>query len=157
MIVEAEVDAGAVGCPLRVLDVAVEFSGEGVRAGAIAVHQVKLGGLMALVPIIVAGVGDEFSVGRNGGCIIRSFAIGERAHRTVGDTEFVDFVIEVFVIGFRMAIDGNDQILAIGGPRGTRGTEFIAAVGEVTVRDLPRRATFCVDDKNLHVAGLQIA
>src|SRR5207249_9132776 len=57
----------SVGRPLRVLDVTVEFSGEGVRAAAIAVHQVKLGGLMALVPIIVAGVSDESSVGRNGG------------------------------------------------------------------------------------------
>src|SRR5258706_9625633 len=56
-----------------------------------------------------------------------------------------------------MAVDGNEQVLAIGGPRGARGTEFIAAVGKVAVRDLPGRATFRVDDKNLHVAGLQIA
>src|SRR5882762_970886 len=56
-----------------------------------------------------------------------------------------------------MAVDGNEQVLAIGGPRGARGTEFIAAVGKVAVRDLPRRTTLCVDDKNLHVAGLQIA
>jgi len=35
--------------------------------GAVAIHEVKLGGLMALVAIIEAGVGDKFSVGRNGG------------------------------------------------------------------------------------------
>src|SRR2546430_14217835 len=39
LIVVAEVDTGVVGSPLRVLDVAIELVGEGVRAGAIAIHR----------------------------------------------------------------------------------------------------------------------
>ena len=157
LIIVAEVDAATVGGPLRILDVAVEFVVQGVRAGAIAVHEIELGGLVALIAIVVTGVSDEFSVGRNGRRIVRSFAVRERAQGTVGDTKFVDFIVAVFVIRLGVAIDGNDQVLAIGGPGGARGAaEFVAAVGEIAVGDLPWRATLGVDDKNLHVAGLQV-
>jgi len=35
--------------------------------GAVAIHEVKLGGLMALVAIIEAGCSDKFSRWENGG------------------------------------------------------------------------------------------
>src|SRR6266849_1672947 len=61
LIIVAEVDATTVGGPLRILDVAVEFVVQGVRAGAIAVHEIELGGLVALIAIVVTGVSDELS------------------------------------------------------------------------------------------------
>ena len=157
MIVVTEIDAAVVGSPLRVLDIAVEFVRKGVRIGAIAIHEVKLGGLMALVTIIVAGVGDKFSVGRDRGRVVGAFAIGQRTKGAVGDAELVDFGVEIFVVGFRMAIDGNDQIFAIRCPGRARGAEFVAAVREIAVGDLARSAAFTVNNENLHVPGLEIA
>src|ERR1700730_16373668 len=66
LVVVTDVDAAAVGSPLRVLYIAIEFVRDGVRPGAIAVHQIEPGGLVTLIAIVVAGVGDEFTVGRNG-------------------------------------------------------------------------------------------
>src|SRR5690242_3600277 len=156
LIVVAEVDAAVVWSPLGVLDIAIEFVRERVCIAAIAIHEVELGGLMALVAVIVAGVGDEFSVGRHGGRIVRPFAIRERAKRAIGHAELIDFIVEIFVIGFGMAVDGDDQILAIRRPGGARGAEFVATIGEISVGDLTRSAAFAVNDKNLHEAGLEI-
>src|SRR6202022_2845956 len=84
LIVVTEEDAAAVGSPLRVLDIAVEFIGERMRIATVAIHEVELCGLMALVTIIVAGVGDEFSVGRDYGRIVGALATGQGAKRAVG-------------------------------------------------------------------------
>jgi len=48
---------------------------------------------MALVTVIVPGVGDEFSVGRDCGRIVGAFAIGQGTKGAVGDAELVDFGI----------------------------------------------------------------
>ena len=64
--------------------------------GAIAIHEIELGGLVTLVTVVVTVVGDELAVGRNGGRCIRTFAAGERAEGAVGDGEFVDFRVEKF-------------------------------------------------------------
>ena len=116
LIVVAEIDAAVVRSPLGVLDIAIEFVRQGMRIGAIAIHEVEFGRLMALVAVIVAGVGDEFSVGRHSGRIVRAFAIGERAKRAISHAELIDFIVEILVIGFGMAVDGDDQILAIRRP-----------------------------------------
>src|SRR5258708_1308008 len=58
LIVVADIDAAAVGSPLRFLDIAIELIGEGMRIGAVTIREVKLGGLMALVTIIEASVSD---------------------------------------------------------------------------------------------------
>jgi hypothetical protein len=79
LIVVTEIDTAVVGSPLRVLDIAVEFVRKRMRARAVAIHEVQLGGLMALVAVIVAGVGDELAVGRDSGRIVGAFAIGQRA------------------------------------------------------------------------------
>src|SRR5260370_1128957 len=144
LIVVADIDATVIGSPLRILDIAVELLGEGTRIGAVVIHKIKLGGLMTLVAIIEASVGNEFPVGRNGGRIVRTFASGQRAKRAVGDAEFVDFGVEEFVIGFGMAIDGSDQVLAIGRPGSAIGAKFVAAVREIAVGDLARGAAFAV-------------
>src|SRR5206468_7792540 len=57
-----EIHPAIVGRPLRPLNVAVEFLGNGVGPRAIAVHQVKLGGLVALQAVVEARVGDPFSI-----------------------------------------------------------------------------------------------
>src|SRR5437879_7920783 len=88
MIVVTEIDAAVVGSPLRVLDIAVEFVRKGVRIGAIAIHEVKLGGLMALVTIIVAGVGDKFSVGRDRGRVDRKSTRLNSSHRCISYAVF---------------------------------------------------------------------
>src|SRR5216683_2873928 len=106
LIVVEEIDAGIVRCPFRRLDVAIEFVGDGMGAAAVAVHQIELGGLVALVAVVESGVCDEFSVRR---------------------------------------------------PRGACGAEFVAAVGEISVRYLARGATLGRDYKHLHEAGLEIA
>ena len=72
---------------------------------AIAIADVKVGGLMALETIVVAGVSDKLAIGRDGGRVVGTFPIGQRAKRSVSDAEFVDFSVLVFVIGFGMAID----------------------------------------------------
>src|SRR5207245_9255276 len=64
---------------------------------------------------------------------------------------------ELFVFGLGMAVDGNNQVLAIGCPGGAIGAEFVAAVREIAVGNLARRAAFAIDNENLHVAGLEIA
>src|SRR5260370_830010 len=76
VLVVTEKDSTVVGGPLGVLDIAVEFVGEGTRIAGVAIHEVKLGGLMALVAIIVTSVGDEFPVGRHGGRIVGALTIG---------------------------------------------------------------------------------
>ncbi len=157
LIVVTKEDAAIVGSPLWVLDIAVEFIGERMRIAAVAIHQIKLGRLVALIAIIVAGVSDEFSVGRDNWRIVGAFAIGKGTKGAVCDAEFVDFAVKVFVIGFGMAIDGNDQILGIGCPGRTAGTEFVATVREIAVGDLAWCAAFAVNDEDLHVAGFEIA
>ncbi len=157
LIVVTEEDAAVIGSPLRVLDIAVEFIGERVRIGAVAIHEVQLGSLMALVAIIVSGVGDPFAVRRDFGRIVGTFAAGQRAKRAIGDAEFIDFGVLIFVIGFRIAIDGSDQIFAIGCPGSAIGAEFIAAIREIAVGDLTRGAALTIDDEELHVTGFEIA
>src|SRR3989442_10156282 len=154
LIVVTKIDAAVVRRPLRILDIAIEFVGEGARIAAVAIHEVKLGRLRALVAVIVGGVGNEFAVGGDGGRIVRAFAIGQRTKRAIGHAEFIDLVVKICVIGFGVAVDGDDQILAIGRPGGARGAEFVAAIGEISIGDLARRAAFAVDDEDLHEAGL---
>src|SRR5260370_28502648 len=128
-----------------------------MRARAIAIHEVQLGGLMALVAVIVAGVGNELAIRRDSGRIIGAFAIGQRTKRAVSHAELVNFGVLIFVIGFGMAIDGSDQVLAIGCPRCAIGAELVAAVGKIAVGDLARGAALAVYDEELHVAWLEIA
>src|SRR5690242_9029634 len=61
------------------------------------------------------------------------------------------------MVGFGMAIDGNDQVLAVRRPGSAIGAKFVAAVGEIAVGDLARCAAIAIDYENLHVAGLEIA
>src|SRR6267143_3132361 len=151
-----KIDTAIVGGPVRALDVAIELIGEGTGSTAITVHEIQLGGLVTLVAVVETGVGDPLSVGRYGRRVIRSFAVGQGAEGTISDAELIDFGVEILVIGFGMSVDGKDEVLSIGSPGGARGAEFVAAVGEIAIGDLPRCATLSVDDKNLHVAGLQV-
>src|SRR6267143_628574 len=151
-----KIDTAVVGGPVRALDVAIELIREGVGAATITVHEIEFGGLVTLVAVVETGVGDPLSVGRYGRRVIGSFAVGQGAEGTVSDAELIDFGIEILVIGFGMSVDGKDEVLSIGSPGGARGAEFVAAVGEIAIGDLPRCATLSVHDKNLHVAGLQV-
>src|SRR5712691_4333134 len=56
-----------------------------------------------------------------------------------------------------MAIDGSDQVLAIGRPGCARGAEFVATIREIAVGDLARSTALAVYDEELHVAGFEIA
>src|SRR5882672_8307494 len=151
-----KIDTAVVGSPVRALNVAIARVRERAGAAAIAVHEIELGGLVTLIAVVETGVGDPLSVRRYRGRVIRSLAVGQCAKRAVGDAELIDLGIKIFVIGFGMAVNGKDEELSIGSPGGARGAEFVAAVGEIAVGDLPGRATLGVDDKNLHVAGLQV-
>src|SRR5467141_87883 len=157
LIVVTDIDATVVVSPLRVLDIAVEFVRERMRARAIAIHEVQLGGLMALVAVIVAGVGNELAIRRDGGRIIGAFASGQGTKRAVSHAELVNFGVLIFVIGFGMAVDGSDQILAIGRPGRAIGAELVAAIRKTAVGDLARGAAFAIYHEELHVAGLEIA
>ena len=141
---------------MRSLDVPVELVGKRVRSGAIAVHQVKLCRLVALQAVVKAGVSDPLSIRRDGGRIVRPFAICERAQCAVGDAELVDFRIKRGMVGFRMAICGNNQISAVGSPFRASRAPFISAIGEIPVCDLPRRTAVCAHYEHLHVARLEI-
>src|SRR6202043_2611223 len=104
-----EIEAGVVGGPFGILNVAVEFVIDGMGTAAVAVHDVKLGGLVSLVAVVETGVGDEFSVGRRGRRVVWTFAIGERAQSAIGHAEFVDFGVEDLMVGFRVAVGGDEQ------------------------------------------------
>src|SRR6266478_2546927 len=153
----SDINAAVVGRPLRILDIAVELVGKGMGIGAVAIHEVKLGGLMALVAVIVAGVGNELAIRRDGGRIIGAFASGQGTKRAVSHAELVNFGVLIFVIGFGMAVDGSDQILAIGRPGRAIGAELVAAIRKTAVGDLARGAAFAIYHEELHVAGLEIA
>jgi hypothetical protein len=148
--------AAVVGSPLRTLDVAIELVPEGVRARAVAVHQVQFCRLVALEAVVKAGVRNPFSIWRDCRRIIRSFAVGERAQRAIGDAEFVNFRVEVRVVRLRMTVAGKNQILAVGSPVRARRAPFISAIGEVAVADLPRRAALRTHNEHLHEPGLEI-
>ncbi len=128
-----------------------------MRTRPVAAHQIKLRGLMALQSVVKARIGNPFSIGRNGGGIVRSFAIGERAQSAIGDAEFVHFRVEVRVVRFRMAICRNDQILAVGGPFRVCRCPLISAIRKIPVRNLPRCAAISADHEHLHVPRLQVA
>src|SRR5881409_3736939 len=66
-----KINTTVVGSPLRTLNVAVELVGNRMGARAIAVHHVELSGLVALIAVVKAGIGDPFSVGRNNGRVVR--------------------------------------------------------------------------------------
>src|SRR6267378_5226635 len=151
-----KIDTAVVGGPVRALDVAIELIREGVGAATITVHEIEFGGLVTLVAVVETDVGDPLSVGRYGRRVVGSFAVGQGAEGAVSDAELIDFGIEILVIRFGMTVDGKGEVLSIGSPGGARGAEFVATVGEIAVGDLPGRATLGVDDKNLHVAGLQV-
>src|SRR5262249_1285035 len=109
LVVIAEINTAVIGRPLGLADVAVEFFGKRVRAGAVAVHKVELRSLMALEAIVVPGVGDPFAVGRNHRIVIGPLSVRQSPQGAISDAEFINFRIEESVIGFGMAICGNDQ------------------------------------------------
>src|SRR5712692_468172 len=111
---------------------------------------------MALEAVVKAGVRDPLPIRRNGGSVVGSFAVGERAQGAVGDAEFIDFRVDVRMLGFRMAVGGNDEVLAVGGPFGAVGFPLVAAVRKIAVGDLPGRTAIRADDEQLHVARLEI-
>src|SRR5208282_219020 len=111
-----EIDAAIIGRPLGTLYVAIKLVGNGMRAGPVALHEVELGCLVALITVVIAGVGDPFSIGRNDRIVVWTFAIGQRAKRAIGDAEFVNLRVKTFVVGFRMAIGGDQKKLSIGCP-----------------------------------------
>src|SRR4029077_15579870 len=65
LIVVKEIETGVVRSPFGILNVAVELVVDGMGATAVAVHDVKLGGLVPLVTVVETGVSDQFSVGRS--------------------------------------------------------------------------------------------
>ncbi len=93
MVVIGRVDRLAVGRPLDVVDAAIEPAGQQARAGAIAVHDVEVGVLVAAVRVLKAEVGDQPPVGRHRGRLVGPVPLGQRAHRTARDVERVDFAV----------------------------------------------------------------
>src|SRR5271155_4874830 len=112
---------------------------------------------MTLVAVVKTGVGDPLSVRRNSWIIVGAFAIGEGAERTVGDAELVNFGVEIFVVGFRVAIGGDEEKFTVGRPSGASGAVLVAAIREISVGDLAWRAALGGNDKDLHEARFQIA
>ena len=55
-----------------------------------------------------------------------------------------------------MTVRGNNQELAVRSPLRARWAPFVAAIGEIAVRDLSGRAAVRADDEHLHVARLEI-
>src|SRR5882757_2130472 len=125
--------------------------------GTVAIHEVELGGLMALIAVIVTGVCDEFAVRRGFGRVVGTLPRCKGAKRTVRHAEFIDFRIKIFVIRFGMAIGGNEEIFAVGSPSSAVGAKFIATVWKIAVGDLARNAAFVVHDEDLTEARFEIA
>src|SRR6267154_1071988 len=125
--------------------------------GTVAIHEVELGGLMALIAVIVTGVCDEFAVRRGFGRVVGTFPRCKGAKRAVRHTEFIDFGIKIFVIRFGVAIDGNEEIFAVGSPSSAVGAKFIATVWKIAVGDLARSAAFAVHDEDLTETGFEVA
>src|SRR5262249_53835953 len=87
LVVVLKKDAGAVGSPLVVGDVAVEFVGHGMRSGAITIHKIQLPRLVALIAVVESFVGDQLSIRGNGGRIVRPFPVGESANGAIRDVK----------------------------------------------------------------------
>src|SRR3977135_2681123 len=156
LVVVEEINAGVVGRPVRRQNVAIELVGDGTGASAVAVHDVQLGGLMTLVAVVESSVGDPFAVGRNVRISIRSFAVGQGAQCAIGNIEFVDLRVQIFVLGFGMAVGGNQKKVAIRGPCGACGAKFVTTIGKISVSYLARGAAFGGNDEDLYVTGLAV-
>src|SRR5208282_3073731 len=154
-----EENALAVGGPAGTAGVAVEFGSDGVRVAAVAVGEIQVGGLVALVAVVEAGVGDELAVGGNVRGLIGTVAMSELREGAVGDAEFEDLGGERLVLVIRSAVHGNDERLSVGGPGGVRTAKIAGAgtVGKLSGGELTRRAAVGGHDENLRIAGLEVA
>src|SRR6267142_1318282 len=56
-----------------------------------------------------------------------------------------------------MAVGGDQQKFALRGPCGARGPELVATVSKISISYLAGGATFGGNNKNLNIAGLEIA
>src|SRR5580692_6718246 len=112
---------------------------------------------MTLKAVIKTRVGDPLSVGRDCWIVVRALAIGEGAEGAVGNTELVNFGVEILVVGFRMTIGGDEEKFSVRRPGRASGAVFVAAIGEISVGDLAWCAAFRGDNKNLHEAWFQVA
>src|SRR5882757_1830331 len=157
LVVVEEINAGVVGRPVRRQNVAIELVGDGTGASAVAVHDVELGGLMTLVAVVESSVGDPFAVGRNVRISVRPFAVSQSAQRAISNVEFVDLGVQIFVLGFGMAVGGDQKKFAIRGPCGACGAKFVTAIGKISIGYLARGAPFSGNDEHLDIAGLEIA
>src|ERR1700683_1210890 len=114
---------------------------------------------MALVTVIEASVGDEFTVWGNIRRLVGTVAMGELCEGTVSNADFEEFRVEGFVFVVCGAIHGKDERLSIGSPGGIGGTKIAdtGAMGEISGSQLTRRTPVCGYDENLRIAGFQVS
>src|SRR5579871_3702349 len=144
LVVIHEVDAAAIGGPLRFLHVAIELRSRHPRIASIAIHQIQVRRLMPLVAVVESNVSDRLAIRRNRRRAVRSLARGKRLYRSIRKRELVDLGIQRFILVLWMQVGREDQVFSVGSPRrpASSANAFTPAVREITAGELPWRATF---------------
>ena len=150
-LIEFEIDPTAVLAPDRHLDVPVQIPGHDPRAGAVAIHNIEAGNLIALVLIVKAYISDLPPVRRQRRVLIWTNAIRESVNAAVADRDFVDLRIERLILPILVPVSREDDRLAIWRPS-ERSLVIESPVGE-----LVGRASVRWHDKKLLVRLFQIA
>src|SRR5207247_134169 len=106
--------AVAIGRPARTLHIAIESAREEAGLTAIAVHNVELAYLVALVLVVEADVGDVPAIWREDGVVVRALAAGQRLNGSIGNRELKDLGVEGLMFVILVAVGREDQVLAVG-------------------------------------------
>ena len=88
------VDAAAVRGPDRIADALIQLRRQHALAGAVAIHQVELGDLVSLLPVVESGVGDELAIGRDRGVAVGTEPVGELPHGAVRERHLEEVGLE---------------------------------------------------------------
>ncbi len=105
-----------------------------MRVGAVAIHDIQADDLVALLAVVEARVGDASAVRRDDRSAVRPIPIGQRAHLAALCRHRVDLGIQRLVVGVRVPVGGEDQVLAV------RTPVQAAVVIDVAAGHLLRRA-----------------
>src|SRR5262249_61459971 len=102
-----EVNAAAVLEPGRGVNVSIELLGELPDATAVSIHDVEEIGLVALLLVVEANVGDVLAVGRDRRLRVGSRPLGQRLDLPVGKRQLVNLAIDRLLLGLGFAVGGG--------------------------------------------------
>ena len=151
LVVVLEVEAVSVRSPHRIRDAPVEAAGNDALAASVEVHDLEAADLVGPHPILVSHERNLLPVGRNGGAVVGSLPVGQRADLPARDRSDVELGVAVVVYPVGVAVRREDEVPAVRRPGGR------ARVLEVTGSHLDRRAAFHGQHEDMVVTEVEIA